>query len=685
MHRSLESYRLPSRLRGGQGEYGPLPERLTPIFRDREDLSSAGRLGPQIQAALADSEALVVVCSPEAARSPFVESEVLAFKRGGRGDRIYAFIVAGEPNSGGELECFPNALRFELGADGELSAIPANPIAADVREGGDGKRLGRLKLLAGLFGLPLDALRKREAQRRYKRMLLVTAASVVVMLLTSFLAAQAIIARNAADVARDAAERRQKQAEGLVDFMLGGLNDKLSDVSQLDLLSSVNEKAMQYFMSLPKADVTDETLAQRAKTLMRIGSIRVKQGRLPQAMENFEAAASLSGRLASAAPRDMKRQLAHADVLAYIGRTRWDEGDLDGAQREFDAAHAVLARAHLVEPDNPDLLFQLATVDNNNGRVLEAHGDIDAATVNYRRMLDAAQRLANLGPDNTDRQNLFGLAHNNLAKMALLQGDLRAAIDGYRADMAIEGKAAAREPGNNAQRERLLIARATLGRTVALAGGLDEGIALLQQAVESAKQLHAMEPKSALFQEDVGLYSAQLAKLLRLRGDATGAAGLATESSAVFEKLIAADAAQPGWRREQAETLTELATQAIASGDRAGATTLLHKALAILEPQLADKAQDRATVLATADAWLRMAMLSPAPARSALAQRALTAIDAQTSGKSDPRLQALRVESMLLLGREQEARGIGETLVASGYRHAGFMALLRSNDIASKR
>ena len=156
MHRSLESYRLPSRLRGGQGEYGPLPERLTPIFRDREDLSSAGRLGPQIQAALADSEALVVVCSPEAARSPFVESEVLAFKRNGRGHRIYAFIVAGEPNSGGEQECFPNALRFELGADGQLSATPANPIAADAREGKDGKARARLKLLAGLFGLPLD-------------------------------------------------------------------------------------------------------------------------------------------------------------------------------------------------------------------------------------------------------------------------------------------------------------------------------------------------------------------------------------------------------------------------------------------------------------------------------------------------------------------------------------------------
>ena len=126
LHRSLEGYRLPSRLRGGTGDHGPLPDRLVPIFRDRDDLSSAGQLGPQIEAALADSEALVVVCSPNAARSPFVDSEILAYKRLGRGDRIYAFIVDGEPNAGDARECFPAALRYELDADAG-SAAPRHP------------------------------------------------------------------------------------------------------------------------------------------------------------------------------------------------------------------------------------------------------------------------------------------------------------------------------------------------------------------------------------------------------------------------------------------------------------------------------------------------------------------------------------------------------------------------------
>ena len=346
---------------------------------------------------------------------------------------------------------------------------------------------------------------------------------------------------------------------------------------------------------------------------------------------------------------------------------------------------AVLVRAQEFAPDNPDLLLQLSNVDNNNGHVLETRGDIDAAAANYRRMLNAAQRLAALGPDNTEWQKQLGLAHNNLAKMALLHGDLRAAIEGYRADMDIEAKAAARDPRNNQQRERLLIAKGALGRTLAMTGELDEGTALLRQALDDARKLQAFEPDNTSFQEDVGLYSVQLARLLRLRGDTAGAASLAAQSKAIFEKLVATDSPQPAWRREHAETLTELAAQAVANGDRGKATSLLDKALAILEPQLDGSTQDRATVIATVDAWLRMTTLSPAAERSALAQRALAITGAQTSGQSDPRLQALRVEALLLLGREPEARALGEKLVASGYRDATLMDLLHASDIASNR
>lgn len=674
LHRSLESYRLPSRLRGGQGEHGPLPDRLSPIFRDREDLSSAGHLGPQIEQALLESEALVVVCSPDAARSPWVESEILAFKRLGRGDRVYAFIVDGEPNASGERECFPRALRFDLDAAGEF-ADAANPIAADARAGKDGKALARLKLLAGLFGLPLDTLRQREAHRRHMRMLAVTSLAVVVMMITSALALQA-------DRARDAAERRQKQAEALVDFMLGDLNQKLHQVSRLDILSAVNDKAMAYFKSLPNTDITDEALQQRAKALVKIGTVRSDQGEFAKAMDSFRAAAELSNSLAKAAPRDVGRQLAHADALAYIGTTNWYQGDLDGAQRSFDAAHGVLERARLVAPNDSQLLFQLSTIDNNLGHVLESRGRIEEATVNYQRMLDASQRLAKLGPDNVEWQNQLGLSHNNLAKMALMRGDLSMAIAEYRADEKINTALVTRDPRNNGQRERLLIARATLGRTLALAGRLEEGSELTRQAVDEAKQLVAMEPGSTAFQEDIGLYSTQLARQQRLRGNLTDAAVLVRQSLATLRALTTTNPAQAGWQRQLAEAHTEQAEQVISAGGTDEAATLpLRAALAILEP-LAKDAKDRSVVLAVTHARLRVIPLLPAADRAPLAKQALATIDEQTSARADPRLQALRVEALLQLDRHTEARTLARDLTNGGYREAGFLQLLRSHSIS---
>lgn len=636
LHRSLESYRVPSRLRGSTGEHGPLPERLSPIFRDREDLSSAGALGPRIQAALADADALIVICSPDSARSPWVNDEILAFKRLGRAERIYALIVSGEPHAGDDRECFPAALRFDLDGSGQLGTTRAEPLAADLRAGKDGKALARIKLLSGLLGVDLDTLRRREAVRRQRRLLAITALAVAVMLVTSALAVQAVLAQRAA-------ERRQKQAEALVDFMLGDLNDKLAKESRLDILEAVDDKAMDYFQSLPTTDVTDQALSQRAKALEKIGSVRLEQGHLPKALSAYQAAAALSGPLARAAPTDVERQLAHANTLAFIGTTYWYQGDLDQAQAGFDAAEDLLLKAKRLATPTPQLLFQLTTINNNNGHVLEGRGQIDAALVQYQHMLAASQTLVAMAPDDPAWQTQLGLAHNNLAKMALLRGDLPAAVAGYRADVAIETALAKRNPNDNTQAEKRLLARGALGRTLALAGDTEGGIASLRDALSSAERLRIADPDSTSFQEDVALYSYQLAHLLRLDGDHAGADALTARAISTLLAMTRRDPGNIGWRRELAEARIEQSELSRLAGRQADALVQAQSALAALEPLLAERAEDRALVLATNAARLLVAELSPAPdVATDLRQAAIASLDAQRSGLGDPRLHALR-------------------------------------------
>jgi hypothetical protein len=115
IQRSLERFTAPRGLAGGAASSAP-PLRLRPIFRDRDEFVAGGDLRRQTRRALERSRYLIVVCSPHATRSPWVNTEIEDFRALGGADRILAVIVDGAPNAlaagrPAEQECFPPALR----------------------------------------------------------------------------------------------------------------------------------------------------------------------------------------------------------------------------------------------------------------------------------------------------------------------------------------------------------------------------------------------------------------------------------------------------------------------------------------------------------------------------------------------------------------------------------------------
>jgi tetratricopeptide (TPR) repeat protein len=688
LHKALETYAIPKRLVGQTTAAGVIPKRLAPIFRDRDELASATDLGRKVNEALAQSANLIVICSPRSAASHWVNEEVLAFKRLGRSENIFCLIAGGEPNAtalpGRETEeCFAQALRFTVDADGKLTDRPTEPIAADARPGKDGKTNAKLKLIAGMLDIGFDALKHRELQRRNRRMAALVTLALIVMAVTTTLAIMAVIARHAAVVASHAAERRQKQAEALVGFMLGDLNDKLAQVARLDIMEAVDDHAMDYFQSLPTVDVTDEGLAQRAKAMEKIGVVRLDQGHLSAAMTSFQAASKLASALAEAKPADSNRQLVYARILAYIGMTHWDQGRLDTAQQSFESAQTVLQSAMTSAPGNQPLQYELANVDNNIGHVLEARGRLDEALTPYRSTLALSQQLVAAKPDNTDWADQLGDAHNNLGKLALMRGDLATAVAEYTADDAIEAALAARDLRDNDKRNNMVKVRAILGRTQALTGDLETGMRDLQQAVDMSTQLIKVDPSNTDFQEDLALYSSQSARLRRLSGDLPAAQALTARSLTIFHVLTKQDPANVGWQREFAEAQIEQAAQSRAAGQADAAAMQAKAALAILDPLRIKQPDDRATLLATMSAKLLLATVTgDTQAAEQLRNDALNTMQAMKSGSSDPRLQALRVEALLALGRKAEAQSVIQPLWSSGYRDAAFVAVLQKAQIA---
>ena len=140
LHHALETYRLPPRLVGAETPLGPAPRRLTPIFRDRDELPASGDLGRELTAALENAMFLVVICSPGAAASPWVEKEILAFKGLHGDDRVLALIVDGEPYASG----MPGPRGGRM-----LSSRPALPAGAERRPVGCLRRAHRRRFAPG--------------------------------------------------------------------------------------------------------------------------------------------------------------------------------------------------------------------------------------------------------------------------------------------------------------------------------------------------------------------------------------------------------------------------------------------------------------------------------------------------------------------------------------------------------
>ena len=190
LHRSLERYRIPRRLVGRETPEGKVPRRLYPLYRDQEEIPASSDLGLTIRNALRDSRSLFVVCSPMAVASNWVNEEIRTFKQFGREQRIFGLIASGEPNSSSgsehENECFPIALRFGVGVDGQVDeARPVEPIAADIRKGRDLRANAKLRLIAGAIGVSFDELKQRDRRRR--RFLFASWSLAAVALLITFI------------------------------------------------------------------------------------------------------------------------------------------------------------------------------------------------------------------------------------------------------------------------------------------------------------------------------------------------------------------------------------------------------------------------------------------------------------------------------------------------------------------
>ncbi len=180
LQRKLENYRLPSTIRRDHGwEKKPF---FKQIFFAPYDIQP-NDLNEELKARLRASKNLIVICSPNSARSEWVGREIEYFHSLGRADNIYFFIVDGEANSVDKSkECYNPKVK-ELSLDGKLGVNVNEKV---FKWGYFNRERAYIQLITKLLDVEFDTLWQRHRRQMIQEITVRSMMVIAVMALMLF-------------------------------------------------------------------------------------------------------------------------------------------------------------------------------------------------------------------------------------------------------------------------------------------------------------------------------------------------------------------------------------------------------------------------------------------------------------------------------------------------------------------
>ena len=674
LQHSLEGYRIPGRLVGTRGGFGPIPRRLTPVFRDREDLSSSADLGSSVKASLEASESLVVICSPHAANSDWVSEEVRYFQRLGREERVFALIVDGDPHADDPgQQCFPRALT--VNPDGTAR----EPLAADVRKSADGRLLAKLKIVAGILDIPLDDLRQRDMQRRQRLWLLSTVGAMTIAVTMAILAVVAVAARNSA-------ENRREHAEELVGYMVGDLKDKLDEVGRLDILQAVGGRVGEYLQTLDPDEVTDRSLIQQAKVWRQLGEVSMDQADLTGALKAFATSRDILEELHRRNPRSAQFVYELGNAEFWVGYVYLETGDFDQAEEELNDYLGWAYELNELEPGNPKWLIEKSYAHSNLAALINRRGsgDVDAALVHIQKAVEFNRQVIELAPDNSSYLSEFGGVMAWLADTQLLTCDLGGALKSRQENVRIARQLLEAAPANSNFRIRYAYSLTGLSTVAQQVGLTDMAMENLTEARDILNQLSLMDPSNFDLRFDYFARELYVAELMAESGQLDEAIVRMENLRKPFRDALESENYSNLWRFEIGiRFLLSRSEMAWRVDDTQAAGEDLDEALVQLQ-RLLESGHSGNTLLNLLGR--ARFLLWQQQGRDAFAQDAFAGIaDPIDDTDRACSARANRVRQAILMGDERTALRLANELLSLGYFEPGFIRVCKEYRLCQKK
>jgi tetratricopeptide (TPR) repeat protein len=649
LHRYLEAFPI-DKLQPSLGRRS-----FRPIARDRDDFPAAKRLTEATIDLLDNSEALIVLCSPDSARSRYVDDEIRLFATRYSGRPIIP-IIADSPSTAPDEDRFPRALLNLFRPDAPGAPMPAI-LAADMRPDRDGRILAAAKVIAALLDVPTDAVFQRAA-RIVKRQRRVRAAvvSIIALLIGSFLVSAvfawgelktnenfkgAVLTRATElltisvsqaeeyGVPRRATLEILQAAERLLDDIsfAGKVTDTIrhrkawmsiqfarnyallgDSQKQRERALSAREALLALSAQTPANVLYKQDLAFAYN---EVGDVLSATGDLETALMNFKEALLIRQTLASHDPHNASWQRDLSVSLNKVGDVQFAQGDVINALAEFRAALLIRRALSTAEPENSTWRRDLAVAYSKIGNALLAQKEFSEALIAFTSSLSIFQDLVKMHPRSTDLQRDLAITNGFIGDIHFARGEWPSALTAFTSAIEILSKLSLSDPDHLVVQRDLSSLRGKLGDVFLSQARYDDAVDAFQLSADGLERLSKRDASNVGWQRDLAVVYTKVADVLAMQGSLERALMSYGRSNTVFSQLVTRDKTNADWQRSWAVSYERIADVYEALGRTDEALQAYESALAVYESFMKVKPDNVQIVLSATLPLIRLGVLSP--------------------------------------------------------------------------
>jgi eukaryotic-like serine/threonine-protein kinase len=368
-------------------------------------------------------------------------------------------------------------------------------------------------------------------------------------------------------------------AEGILNYLLNQLSQKLQPIGHLDIVEDVQKQVETYYKNLGFSQTNPKALSNWSTLLQAEGDRLRAQGDLNGAKLKFLESLDIAQKLAKEAPTDADRQRSLTVAYNKVGLVLSEQADFSGAMAQFRPAFEITLKLSKQDPANTRLQWDLVMSYNLLGNVFFAQRSLSDAQAQYQNMLERARWVSNQDPSNNIWQRNVQVAHSKLGDVASAKGDLIAAEREFRASRTSADELAKRDPGNSDFQRDLEFTSNRLGNSLEAEGNLSAAAVQYEQGFGVAQKLANQDPGNGSWQADLSDAYRRLGDILTKQGDLETAQARYQSGLDILLRLVKQDPTNGYWRQDLAANYHRLGNTLRARGDLEGAKAQYQNAL----------------------------------------------------------------------------------------------------------